>query len=392
MRLLIALALCLAPCALSAAAAAAKPRAAAPRARPAASTPAPTVKEPPPPSAVVDNRAATELLAEAQALYDSLEYDKVAPLVARALADQTISLDQKLVAYQLQGSALAIIGDPVDAERPFLLLLSVRPDFTVPDDTPPKIKSVFAKVKGEFEAVRDAQEAQQRKELTATIEIMGALPGRVEGGRPLRFAFDVADPRGVVKSVRVQYRRQGEPEFLGLPLRRSPSGAWTGVVPGEWTASEGGFTMEATVVVADQKGPLKQLGAPFTAVPVAAGALERQRPVPLWAFGTSAGLTGVATLAASSITAATAWQNADFHSKLEAATPESPANGSDIVAQQRLGESLNVAALAGWGAAGVAAVVTGVLGLFTNWSGESLDEAGATDAPTSPAATTAAAR
>jgi hypothetical protein len=341
----------------------------------APTTAAPTTPAPAPPTTTRDTRSAATLIAEARALYDALEYDKVAPLAALALAAPDITLEQKLVAYQLQGSALAIIGDPVDAERPFLLLLSVRPDFVVPDDTPPKIKSVFAKVKGEFDAVREAQEAQQRKELAATIEIDGALPTSADGGRPLRFDFGVADPRGVVKSVRVQYRRQGEPEFLGLPLRRAPSGRWVGVVPGEWTASEQGFTMEALVVVADQKGQLKSLGAPASPITVSAGALARKQPVPVWALGTSAGLTGAVALAATGITAATAWQNADFHAKLDAATPENPASGADIVAQQRLGESLNVAALAGWGTAGVAAIVTGVLALFTNWSGEELDDA-----------------
>jgi len=366
---------------LACSAVAAPPKAKAPTTTPSPAAPAPTPAPPPP-----ETRTAAALIAEARALYDALEYDKVAPLAALALAAPDITLDQKLVAYQLQGSALAIIGDPVDAERPFLLLLSVRPDFVVPEDTPPKIKSVFAKVKGEFDAVREAQEAQQRKELAATIEIDGALPATADGGRPVRFDFGVADPRGVVKSVRVQYRRQGETEFLGLPLRRAPSGRWVGVVPGEWTASEGGFTMEALVVVADQKGPLKTLGEPVAAIPVSAGALARKQPVPVWVLGTSAGVTGVVALAAGGVTAATAWQNVDFHARLAAATPEDPANGAEIVAQQRLGESLNVAALAGWGTAGVAAIVTGVLALFTNWSGEELDVAAPATTTEGPAA------
>ena len=330
-----------------------------------------------PPPAPTDSRSAAELITEAQKLYDGLEYDKVAPLAAAALASPDITLDEKLLAYQLQGSSLAIIGDPVDAERPFLLLLSVRPDFSLPEDAPPKIVSVFAKVKGEFDALRAIQEAQQRKELAATITIDGAIPDAAAGGSALRFDFGVEDPRGVVKSVRVQYRRQGEPEFLGLPLRRAVSGRWVGAVPGEWTASDSGFVMEATVVVSDTKGPLKKLGEPFVNVNVSAGALERQRPVPLWVFGTSAGLTGAVAVGAAGVTVATAVQNADFHAKLDAATPENPASGADIVAQQRLGESLNLAALVGWSAAGVTAIVTGVLGLFTNWSGEDLDDAAA---------------
>ena len=66
-------------------------------------------------------------------------------------------------------------------------------------------------------------------------------------------------------------------------------------------------------------------------------------------------------------------QDADFHNKLDRATADNPADGRDIVAQQQLGESLNVAVVASWATAGVAAVVTGVLSLFTNFSGEELD-------------------
>ncbi len=319
------------------------------------------------------HRPAPDAIAEAQRLYDALEYDLVAPLASQALSDPNITLDQKLAAYQLQGSALAIVGDPVDAERPFLLLFTVRPDFSLPDDTPPKIKSVFAKVKGEFDAVRDAQEAQQRKELAATIDIVGSLPVEANGGRPLRFEFNVGDPRGVVRSVRVQYRKKGEPDFLSLPLRRNVRGAWVGVVPGEWTASDVAFTVEASLIVADQKGPLKRLGEPFATVAVSAGELARQLPVPVWGFGTAAGVTGAVTVAAAGVTILTRVQNADFRSKLDRATADNPADGRDIVAQQQLGESLNVAVVASWATAGVAAVVTGVLALFTNWSGEDLD-------------------
>ena len=232
---------------------------------------------------------------------------------------------------------------------------------------------MFAKVKGEFDAVRDAQEAQQRKELAATIDIAGSFPVEASGGRPVRFEFNVVDPRGVVTSVRVQYRKQGEPDFLSLPLRRNVRGAWVGVVPGEWTASDVAFTVEASLVVADQKGPLKRLGEPFATVAVTAGELARQRPVPVWGFGTAAGLTGAVAVAAAGVTVLTAVQNADFHSKLDRATADNPADGRDIVTQQQLGESLNVAVIGSWATAGVAAVVTGVLALFTNWSGEDLD-------------------
>lgn len=311
-------------------------------------------------------------MAQAQKLYDSLEYDKVAPLAAQALAHPAITLEEKLVAYQLQGSALAIIGDPTVAEGSFSLLLSMRPDFVLPEDTPPKIKSVFAGVKATVDANRRATAAAQRKELAGTIEFSGAPPTQAVGGRPVRFELGVVDPRGVVKTVRVQYRKHGEAEFLSLPLARDPkNGQWTGAVPGEWSASDAGFAMEVVVVVADAEGPLKQLGDPTpVGVEVSPGQVDRtQRPVPVWVFGTAAGVTGVLAIASGGIAGATAVVNADYHRKLDESSAENPAVGSDIVAQASLGNNLNLAQIVGWGAAGVGVIVTGVLALFTNWDG-----------------------
>lgn len=330
---------------------------------------------------------AKEALSQARKLYDSLEYDKVAPLAATALAAPDVTLDDKLIAYQLQGSALAIIGDPTDAERPFLLLLSVRQDFALPEDTPPKIKSVFAKVKGEFDEVRRADEARQRRELAATIEIVGLPPAQAVGGRALRFEFGVTDPRGVVKSVRVQYRKKGESEFLALPLARDvKTGQWAAAVPGEWTASPTPFAMDVVLTVADATGPLRQLGDPVPlAIEVLAGEVDRSvRPVPLWVFGTSIGVTTAALVTSGALAGVTAWQNADYHQKLEASKTGEPAVGRDIVEQQNRGNALNVAQAVGWGAVGVGGLVSGVLAIFTNWSGDEATEPTAPTEPTQP--------
>lgn len=347
-----------------------------------------------PTKATSSTATAPELIAQAQKLYDSLEYDKVAPLAAQALAHPQITLEEKLVAYQLQGSALAIIGDPTVAEGSFSLLLSMRPDFALPEDTPPKIKSVFAGVKATVDANRRATAAAFRKELAATIELSGALPAQTAGGRPVRFELGVVDPRGVVKSVRVQYRKRGEAEFLSLPLGRDPkAGSWTGAVPGEWTANDAGFVMEVVVVAADSEGPLQQLpagdgsGAGSLAIEVSAGQVDRtQRPVPIWVFGTSAGVTSALAVATGGIAAATALVNADYHRKLDESSPENPAVGSDIVAQASLGNNLNLAQIVGWGAAGVGVIVTGVLALFTNWDGNEPGEDDTTTTTTTPSA------
>jgi hypothetical protein len=356
-----------------------------------AAAPALAQKKPEPkaaPAAAAMPTTVAEILVQAQKLYDSLEYDKVAPLAVAALAAPDISSEQKLIAYQLQGSSLAIVGDATAAERPFLLLLSVRPEFALPDDTGPKIKAVFAKVKAEFDQVELIKKERLRRELQATVALTSGVPGTAVGGRPLRLEVGVSDPRGVVTSVRVQYKKRGEGEFLSLPLVRDPkAGVFVGAVPGEWTASDAGFAMDVVVTAADSVGPLQQLGVPTPlSVDVAPGSVDRTvRPVPVWVFGTAASATAVAVVASGAVAGATAYVNYDYHRQLDESTPEKPALGSAVVAQANLGNTLNVVQAVGWGTAGIGAVLTGVLALFTNWSGED-GEAAAAPSPTPPTA------
>ena len=97
----------------------------------------------------------SKALKVAQHNFDELEYDVVLPYVEAALKQGNLTPDQKLQAYLLQAQSLAITGDPADAERPFRLLLRVQPDFNLPEDTPPKITGVFARVQSEENAIRD---------------------------------------------------------------------------------------------------------------------------------------------------------------------------------------------------------------------------------------------
>ena len=101
---------------------------------------------------------------------------------------------------------------------------------------------------------------------------------------------------------------------------------------------------------------------------------------------TSSGHGAGPLLTSSALAGVTVWQNADYHAKLDQSSPENPATGADIVAQEKLGSSLNVAQTVGWSASGVGALLTGVLALFTNFSGEEASEEAA------PAASAAAAR
>jgi hypothetical protein len=313
--------------------------------------------------------------------YEALEYDRVAELTTLALGRTDLALADKLVAYALQGSALAITADPVDAEKPFRLLLRAEPQFVLPDATPPKILAVFRKVEAEERAIRAEFVAIERERLVATLKLEAVAPRRVRGGRTLRFEYRLRDSQGAVETVRVQYRRRGEAEFTSLPLARGDAGIWAGQIPGEWTASDIDFVLEYFVVAADDVGPLLMAGnsAAPQSLAVPAGQVDLfGDPVPQWGFWLTVAATGAAGIVASGLAAATVWQDQQILALVARATAAEPIDGAALRTVRTQGENLMVAQFIGWGITAVGAVASGALVPFTQWEDD--DEDGAVDA------------
>lgn len=257
-------------------------------------SPAPTPKAAPAPVLVA--RTATEAMAQLDSLYKTLEYAAVIPLAEQVLARSDLSSEQRLEAYRLQGSARAIVEDPVDAERPFRLLLRARPDYEMPGDTPPKILAVFRKVQSEEKALASQLKGVERSRLIAGLRLTGEPPNEAQGGRPVRFSYRLRDTAGVVEAVKVQYRRVGQRSFSSLALERSEDGEWRGFIPGEFTADEKGFGLEYFTETSDREGLLLASGSekqPLV-ITVLPGQVPVQafKPVPKAVFFTSLALTG----------------------------------------------------------------------------------------------------
>jgi hypothetical protein len=247
--------------------------------------------------AAADTRGPGELLAEAKQLYEALDYDRVIPIAEQVLAHAEVDIEQRLDAYLLQGSSLAIVGNQVDAETPFRFLLRGRPDFDMPPQTPPKILAVFRKVQVEERAIVEQMEALQRKNIVKAMRIDGVALEELKGGVPIHFDIAVLDPRGALRSVRIDYRRAGSSDFSSLPLEQQPSGRWGGEVSGEWTENDNGFVLEYRVVTLDAGGQgllAMGLDTPLTAN-VAPGTVAGAVPFyqTFWFWG----LTGVAAAA-----------------------------------------------------------------------------------------------
>jgi len=195
-----------------------------------------------------------ELLQRSRAHYDNLEFDQVIPLAAQVLGAQEATPEQRLDAYVLQASCLAIVGRAIDAEQPFRLLLRMRPEFDLGDDTPPKILAVFRKVQVEEKTIADQIRAMERERMLAEMSVAGGAESDAVGGEPVRFLYRIRDPRGVVAGAELHYRRAGRPAFSVLALERGPGGEWGGDVPASWTENTAGMTIEHYLSTADASG------------------------------------------------------------------------------------------------------------------------------------------
>lgn len=249
-----------------------------------------------------------DMLAQAKERYEQLEYDLVIPLAEGVLAAPKATVEQRLDAYLLQGSSLAIVGNPIDAEKPFRFLLRGRPDFDMPPETPPKILAVFRKVQVEERTIREQMQELERKRIIEQLVIEDAEIEEATGGQPVVFDVAVRDPRGAVAKVAVRYKRDGQAEYSVLPLTQDASGRWRGEIPGEWTENDDGLVMQYFIGTAGNDGsPLLDRGsesAPLT-VDVAPGSVGDGAPFyqTFWFWG----LTVVTAGALAASGGAVAW-------------------------------------------------------------------------------------
>jgi hypothetical protein len=190
-----------------------------------------------------------------------------------ALERPEIKDPQRVQAYTQLGAAYAVVGDVTEAERPYRLLLRLRPDHDMGPETPPKIMAVFRKVQAEENQIRAAVRDAQRRNLVQSLEVRVEAPERHVGGRPLVVRAHVTDPQRGVESLVLEHRTSPGGPFSTAPFRVTPQGQEV-TFTGAQTATDKPVRLEYVVVARDKEGEaLVTVGtqAEPRAVEVAAG-------------------------------------------------------------------------------------------------------------------------
>jgi len=227
-------------------------------------------------AAVVEAR-----MNEAEQLYTNLEYEELIRVVSDVIDAKVVEEETKTRAYFLQGAALAVIGATVEAEIPFRLLLRIDPNYELDESTSPRIVAVFSKVSLEEQAMQASLEGIAMARILQEMSIRGSNPTDAQGGRPIGFRYRVTDPRGLVESFFLHFRKAGTPHYSSLALIQDRNGSWLGTIPGEWSESQFDYKLQYHLVTKDDRDrKLQTLGTPYEplGLDVRAGTVESVLP------------------------------------------------------------------------------------------------------------------
>jgi uncharacterized membrane protein len=192
-------------------------------------------------------------IEELRQSFDALECERVLS-IASSIEASSVRVEDKREARFRRGYCLAVIGNVAEAGTVFQQLFEEDLAARAPFAMEPRVQYLVDVARSEVKGKRDAAAAEARRKLVERITLNATPPPELRGGRRAFFVVTLDDPDGTVRSMRVDFRKRGEPEFYALPVRRQPDGSWRGEVPGSYTKSAQGTTLEWFVTASDEKG------------------------------------------------------------------------------------------------------------------------------------------
>jgi len=237
-------------------------------------------------------------LSRAASAWSEYEYERVVEAAETALASPDLTAKDRVEALRLRGSALIILERAPDAEAVFAKIFALDPDYTLPANTPPRIRSVFDPARARWQVAEQERLSTELGSQLAALELRVELPRSPRGGRPIVIGVDLADPSHVASSIILAHRRAGEGYYTlaTVPARPGHSAL---TIPGELTASRTPYTLELHIQARHRSGvTLRREGEPDKplSLSVAAGQVPTSTPITRrWWFWASIGVVAIGT-------------------------------------------------------------------------------------------------
>lgn len=149
----------------------------------------------------------SETLDQATRLVESGDFGDAVRTIEHGL-EAALTDDQLAELYRLLGLSHLYLGNEDKARDAFEKLLQARPDYELPKSTPPKIRTLYARIK---------EDVRRRRVRPVTIALMAL--GEVTGGRPVTIEARI-DDLALGAKARLFYRRAGAQAFSSTDFAR----------------------------------------------------------------------------------------------------------------------------------------------------------------------------
>ncbi len=181
-------------------------------------------------------------LQKAAQQVDAGDFEEAVKTLDQALGQPELTDDQLAEAYRLLGLAHLYLGNEEKARDAYEKLLQARPDYELPRSAPPKIRTLYARIK-------DDVRKRRVKPVTLTFE----PPDAVKGGDPLRLPVHIED-LALGAKPRLFFRRAGREAYSSVDLVRNKGTKteFTATVPAfELPEEAEGYPVEYYLEVSD---------------------------------------------------------------------------------------------------------------------------------------------
>jgi tetratricopeptide (TPR) repeat protein len=149
-----------------------------------------------------------EALGRAQQLLDDGDFEATVAALTKVLEQEDLTDDQLAETYRLLVLANLYLGNEEKARDDFEKLLQARPDYELPKGTPPKIRTLYARIKEDIKKRRV-------RPVTLTLAPLTAAEGNADIDVPARL-----ENLGLGARARLFYRRAGAQSFSSTDFVR----------------------------------------------------------------------------------------------------------------------------------------------------------------------------
>jgi tetratricopeptide (TPR) repeat protein len=181
-------------------------------------------------------------IARAQEQISDGEFEEAVKTLEAGLDAPDVTDDQLVELYRLLGLTSLYLGDEARAREAYEMLLQARPDYELPRTTPPKIRTLYARIK---------EDIKNRRVRPVTLQV-DPIPD-AGGGTPVMAEALIQD-MALGARARLFYRRAGAQAYSSVDFARDRANKerFTATIPAyELPATASAYEVEYYFEVAD---------------------------------------------------------------------------------------------------------------------------------------------